>query len=74
MLKLLAALFIMLEFSNIIISDNPTKLFSDLYLPKFLDTSAKSFCTEKQNSSFFLFSETRDTFNRYLIEICQLSV
>jgi len=36
---LFAVLLIVLEFSAY-----PTKLFSDLYLPKFLDASAKSFC------------------------------
>jgi len=41
MSKFFAALLIILEFSHNY--DGPTKLFLDLYLPKFLDTSAKSF-------------------------------
>jgi len=40
MLKLFAALSTLIHFNYF---DNPTKLFSDLYLAKFLDTSAKLF-------------------------------
>jgi len=39
--KFFAALLILLKRSNYF--DSLTKLFSDLYLPKFLDTSTKMF-------------------------------